>query len=109
MALEMMTQTELAEELADRLGWTKSDVRHFMAELENVVHDNLKVCVRTKVAGIVIQPKLRKKTKARMGRNPSTGEPVKIKAKPASVKVVGTVTKALKDHAPSVKKLQNAL
>lgn len=109
MALQMMSQTEMVAELADRTGWTKSDVKHLLAELEEVVHDNLKACVRTKIAGVVIQPKLRPKSKARMGRNPATGEAVKIKAKPASVRVVGQVTKALKEHAPSVKKLQNAL
>ena len=109
MALKMMTQTEMAEELATRLGWTKSDVRLFLAELEDLVRSTLKQCVRTKIAGVVIQPKLKAKTKARMGRNPATGAPVKIKAKPASVRVVGTVSKALKDHAPSVKKLTSAL
>lgn len=109
MALKLMTQTELVNELADRTGWTRSDVKHILAELDEVVQDNLKQCVRTKIAGVVIQPKLRKKQKARMGRNPATGDPVKIAAKPASVRVVGTVSKALKEHAPSVKKLQNAL
>jgi DNA-binding protein HU-beta len=109
MALPMMTQGELAEELADRLGWTKSDVRHFLAELGEVVEENTKACVRTKVAGVVIAPALRKKSKARMGRNPQTGDPVKIKAKPASVKIKAKVVKPLSDAMPSVKKLQNAL
>lgn len=109
MALSMMTQSELVAELAERTGWTKSDVKHVLAELEEVVHDNLSQCVRTKIAGVVIQPKLKAKTKARMGRNPATGDEVKIAAKPASVKVHAQVTKPLKEKAPSVKKLQNAL
>lgn len=109
MALEMMSQVELVEELADRTGWTKSDVRHLLTELQEIVVANTKACIRTKVAGIVVEPKLRKKTKARMGRNPQTGDPVRIKAKPASVKVKAKVVKPLTDAAPSVKKLQNAL
>ena len=80
-----------------------------LAELDEVVGDNLGNCVRTKIAGVVIEPKLKAKTKARMGRNPATGEAVKIGAKPASVRVVGRVTKALKDKAPTVRKLQNSL
>lgn len=109
MALTMMTQGELVEELADRLGWNKSDVRHFMSELEEVIHDNLKACVRTKIAGVTIYPHLRPKQKKRMGRNPATGEEVQIAAKPASSVVKAKVDSKLKQHAPSVKKLQNAL
>lgn len=109
MALPLMTQGELVEDLAERLGWSKSDVRHFIAELEEVVHDNLKACVRTKIAGVTIYPHLRPKQKARMGRNPATGEEVKIKAKPAQSVVKAKVDSKLKEHAPSTKKLQNAL
>jgi nucleoid DNA-binding protein len=109
MALPLMTQTELVEELADRTGWTKADVKHILAEIEGVVSDNVKGCVRTKIAGVVVEPKLRAKQKARMGRNPQTGEEVKIKAKPASVRVAAKVVKPLKDNAPTVRKLQNAL
>ena len=109
MALDLMTQSELVGELADRTGWSRSDVKFILSELEGVVADNLGSCVRTKVAGIVIEPKLRKATKKRMGRNPQTGEEVPISAKPASVRVAARVTKPLKEKAPSVKKLQNAL
>jgi nucleoid DNA-binding protein len=109
MALPMMTATEMVGELADRTGWTRGDVKHLLAELEDIVHLNLGDCIRTKIAGVVIEPKLKPKSKARMGRNPATGEEVKIKAKPASVRVVGRITKPLKDHAPTTRKLQNAL
>lgn len=109
MALQMMTQVELVEELADRTGWTKGDVRHVLTELAEIVVDNTKACVRTKVAGVVIAPALKKATKKRKGRNPATGEEVTIKAKPASVKVKAKVVKPLSDATPSVKKLQNAL
>jgi nucleoid DNA-binding protein len=104
-----MTQAELVEDLAERTGFSKSDVRHLLSELEEVIHDNLGACIRTKVAGVTIYPHLRPKQKARMGRNPATGEEVKIKAKPASAVVKAKVDSKLKQHAPSVRKLQNAL
>ncbi len=106
MALDMMRQTELVEALAERTGWSKGDVKRILVELENVVAENLKDCWRTKIAGVVIEPKIRKATKKRKGRNPATGEEVMIKAKPASVRVVARVTKPLKEAAPSVRKLQ---
>jgi nucleoid DNA-binding protein len=109
MALTMMTQAELVEELADSTGFSKGDVKHVLAALEETIHENLAECIRTKVAGVTIYPHLRPKQKARMGRNPSTGEDVKIKAKPASAVVKAKVDSKLKGHAPSVRKLQNAL
>lgn len=109
MALPMMTQSELAAELADRTGWNRADAKRALAELEGIVRDNLGQCIRTKVAGVVIEPKLRKATKKRMGRNPQTGEAVEISAKPASVRVAARVSKSLKESAPTTKKLQNNL
>lgn len=109
MALPMMTQTELVGELVDRTGWNRADAKRFLSELDEIVSDNLAQCVRTKVAGVVIEPKLRKASKKRQGRNPQTGEAVTIAAKPASVRVAARVTKGLKDKAPSVKKLQKNL
>jgi nucleoid DNA-binding protein len=104
-----MTQAELVEDLAERTGWSKSDVKHLLAELEEVIHDNLGACVRTKVAGVTIYPHLQPKRKKRMGRNPATGEEVQISAKPASSTVKAKVDSKLKEHAPSTRKLQNAL
>lgn len=109
MALPMMKQTELIEELADRTGFPKGEVKHVLSSLEDVVHEVISDCERIKVAGVTIEPKLRAKRKSRMGRNPRTGEDVKIAAKPASVKVTARVTKPLQEAAPSVNKLQNAL
>ena len=103
MALYMQTQSEMVEELADRTGWSKSDVKRVLVELDEIVKLNLKDCIRTKIGGVVIEPKRRK------GRNPATGEEIMIKAKPASVRVVVRVTKAVRDQAPSVRKLQNSL
>jgi nucleoid DNA-binding protein len=109
MALTLMSQAELVEALADRTGWTKSDVKHVLAELDEVIAENLGACVRTKISGVTIYPHLAPKRKARMGRNPATGDPVKIAAKAASSTVKAKVDSKLKAKAPTVRKLQNAL
>jgi len=85
MALPKLTQVELVDELAEETGWTRSDVRAFLEALGNVIEDCVKEGVRVQVAGILVEPKLRKAQKKRMGRNPQTGEPVQIAAKPATV------------------------
>lgn len=109
MALPKYTQVELVDEVAERSEMSRSEVKKVFAALEETIIDNLKECVRTEIAGVTIEPKLRAKTKARMGRNPQTGDEVKIAAKPASVRVAARIGKKLKEQAPSVKKLQNAL
>lgn len=109
MALPMVTNAELVETLAEQTGFSKGEIRNVLNAIDDAVSDALKNCYRIKVAGVQIEPKLKKATKKRKGRNPATGEEVTIAAKPASVKVHARVTKALKEKAPSVKKLQNAL
>lgn len=108
MGLTLIKQTELVENLSERTGYSKGDVKHFLVALEEEVQDAVRNCNKVKVAGVQIEPKLRKASKARMGRNPQSGEAVKIAAKPASVKVAARVLTTLKNAAPSVKKLQNA-
>jgi len=85
MALPKLTQVELVEELAEETGWTKSDVRQFLEALGTVIESCVGDGVRVQVAGILVEPKLRKAQKKRMGRNPQTGEAVQISAKPATV------------------------
>lgn len=109
MALPKYTQVELAEEVADRSGLSRAEVKKVLVAIEETIIDNLKNCVRTQIAGVTIEPKLRAATKKRKGRNPATGEEVTISAKPASVRVALRATKKLKDEAPSTKKLSAAL
>lgn len=106
MALQKLSQVELVEELAEETGWSKSDVRAFLDALSSVIQNNVSDGIRVQVAGILIEPKLRKAAKARMGRNPQTGEAVKIKAKPASVRLKAKPVAPLsKIDLPSPKKL----
>jgi DNA-binding protein HU-beta len=110
MALPMLTASEMAAEIADRSGISKTDVRHVLDTLHDVVLEQLGFCQRVKIANVVqLEPKEKKKRKARMGRNPATGEAVKISAKPASVVVKARVLKDAKEAAPSLNKLKRAL
>lgn len=109
MALPIVTQSEMIENLSERTGHTKSDCRVFLAAIQDEVVDALEAGSRVKVAGVQIEPKLKKATKKRMGRNPRTGEEVQIAAKPASVVIKARVLATLKNGVslPSPKKLSN--
>lgn len=110
MALDMVTQSELQNELHERTGFPKGEIRHLLAALEEVTTDALAAGQRIKVNGVVIYPALKKASKRRKGRNPATGEEVTISAKPASVRVKARVVAPLsKAKVPSAKKLQTLL
>ena len=92
MAQGRMTQTQAVRALAEASGVTNKSAKLM---LENLVT----IAVReTKKSGIFVVPGLgrlkRVDRKARMGRNPATGEAIKIPAKKA---VKFAVAKALKD------------
>lgn len=109
MALPLLTQPQLVEELAYETGFSKQDTKIFLTALGVIVNDQVQLCNRVKFAGLIVEPALRKATKKRMGRNPQTGEEVEVAAKPASVRIKLTATKPLKEAAPSVQKLKKSL
>lgn len=109
MALPKWTQTDLIEELVEKTGFPKGEVKHFLSALDECVEGAIKNCERITIAGVTIEPKLKAARKARMGRNPQTGEPVKIGAKKASSDVKARVSKSLREKAPSAKKIEAAL
>jgi DNA-binding protein HU-beta len=110
MALPLLTQSELVEELAEETGWSKSDVRRFLDGLDTVITSNVSDGYRVKISGVVIGPVVASARKARTGRNPQTGEPVKIKATPAKVKIKAKIVKPLSDVTlPSVNALERMM
>lgn len=111
MPLYLITQSELVTDLSEKTGFPKGEVKHMLVAIEEYVAEQVKRGNRVKLAGgIVVEPRLKKATKSRMGRNPQTGEPVKIKAKPATVKLSARINKPLSDaKLPSVKTLQSYL
>lgn len=87
-----MTKSELLSTLAEQTGLKKTEVANVMAALVSTVYKTLKKEKKIKLEGMGIM-QLRDR-KARMARNPRTGEMVKVPAK----KVVKLrVTKDMKE------------
>lgn len=108
MALPLVTQSEMVDDLADRSGWSKGDVKAFLNHLGEFVEDNVAEGYRVKLNGVVVGPAVTPARKKRMGRNPATGEEVEIAAKPASAKLKAKIVKPLTDlQLPSVRKLNS--
>ena len=87
-----LTKSQLLNELAEKTSLKKKDVANLFLAYNELIVKHLKKEKKFKLDGIGI---LRiRQSKARVGRNPATGEPIKIKAK---TRVRATIAKALKD------------
>lgn len=87
-----MTQAQVATHLSDKVGITKKQAKSTLETLTDLVVKELKKEGSLRLAGLGIFRK--RKTKARIGRNPATGEQIKI---PARTRLRFTPAKALKD------------
>jgi DNA-binding protein HU-beta len=93
MGLELrMTQSEIMEHLVKIIGITKKDAKRALDELNTLVVRELKKEGSIRLAGLGVFRK--RKLAARMGRNPATGEEIKI---PARTRLRFTPAKALKE------------
>ena len=92
MAAGRMTQTQLVRHLAEKCEVNNKVARGFVEELAKIAISE------TKKNGVFVLPGLgrlvKANRKARMGRNPATGEAIKIAAKTV---VKFRVAKAVKD------------
>ena len=102
MAGEKMTKAKLVGHIAGETELTKQEVEGVFESLHSAIRKQL----GRRGPGEFTIPKIvklkvvkKKATKARMGRNPATGEPIKIPAKRAHKVVKATVLKATKDLA----------
>ena len=86
-----ITTKHLAATLAEQHQLTKKQGQQMLEDLVGLITDHLKRGERVKMAGLGIL-QVRKRA-ARMGRNPATGEAIKIKA---SKKVAFRAAKNLK-------------
>lgn len=87
-----MTRTELIQTLADTTNMERKDAKTFLDGLTVVVERQIKKGGEVPLKGLGKFKVV--KRKARMGRNPATGEAIKI---PAKTVVRFTVAKAVKD------------
>jgi DNA-binding protein HU-beta len=76
-----MTKIELVEALSEKTGMQKKDAEKILETLVNTIQDALKNNVKVNVAGLGTFIVVEKK--ARVARNPKTGETVQVQAKRA--------------------------
>jgi DNA-binding protein HU-beta len=89
---QKMTKSALFAFFAEKFEVKRTEVRDWFDELAALAEKEIKRSGEFTLPGVV---KLSvRKSKARMGRNPATGEPIKI---PAKTRVKATVVKAMKD------------
>jgi DNA-binding protein HU-beta len=95
-----MTQTAIVRELAETTGVNNRVAKHFMESLAQLA------IRETKKNGMFVMPGIgrlvRAERKARIGRNPATGEAIKI---PAKRVVKFRVAKSVKDAIVPSKKM----
>ena len=95
------TKTQIIAALAETTGLSKKDIGGVLAALGGMIEGHMKKRGSGEFSipdtGVKIRRVKKPARKARMGRNPATGEAMKIAAKPASTVVRVTALKALKD------------
>jgi len=97
-----MNKSEIVEEMHERTGMTKSDIRIFLEVLSEVIADKLRSAdegerIPVLPKGISVYKKWKAATKARTMNTGITDGPVRVPAKPAHWVVKATVRKGLKD------------
>ena len=94
-----MTKSQLVQKLADAADVTKKQADTLLVALVDLTVSSVKKGDPVKIPGLGIFRKVQ--TKARMGRNPQTGDAIKI---PARKKVRFSVAKTFKDSVLGSKK-----
>lgn len=95
-----MSKTAIVADIAETTALTRAQVNSVLDELESLIERHIKkrgVGEFTLPGLLKIKSVKRPATKARMGRNPATGEEILIGPKPASIRVRVTPLKKLKE------------
>ena len=93
-----MTQTQIVAAMAETTGISKKQTKDFLAALIDLAHKEAK---KGEFALAGLGKLVKQKRKARLGRNPATGEEIKI---PAKTVLKFRVAKAAKDAVLGAKK-----
>ena len=95
------TKTQIIQTIVEETGLAKKDVTAVFTSLSELIQRHMKKRGSGEFAipdtGVKIRRVKKPARKARMGRNPATGEEIKIPAKPASTVVKVVALKSLKD------------
>ena len=98
---DKQTKAQIIQAISEETGMTKSDVSTVFGALGDLVARHMKKNgsgeFQIPDTGVKIRRVKKPARKARMGRNPATGEVIKIAAKPAQTAVRVTALKMLKD------------
>jgi DNA-binding protein HU-beta len=93
-----MTQTQIIAEMSAKSGISKKETKEFLTAFTDLAHREAK---KGEFAIAGLGKLVRVKRKARIGRNPATGEAIKI---PAKTVLKFRVAKAAKDAVLGAKK-----
>src|SRR4051812_29256420 len=105
-----LTQSQLADAVAERADLSRADAKRALAALEEIVLSEIGNAEKVKIGNLVqLNVRVKPATKERQGRNPATGEEITISAKPASVDVRARVLAKTKTAVPSLQKAQQKL
>lgn len=98
---EKQTKTQILTAIAEDTGLSRKDVAAVFTAMSGLISRHVQKRGSGEFSvpdcGIKVRRVMKPRTKARMGRNPATGEAIKIPAKPAKTVVKVTALKALKD------------
>ncbi|MCB1856843.1 MAG: HU family DNA-binding protein [Gammaproteobacteria bacterium] len=98
---ERQTKTQILQAIAEETGLTRKQVADVFCSLSDLIQRHMQRRGSGEFAipdtGVKIRRVRRPARKSRMGRNPSTGETIKIAAKPATTVIRIAALKALKD------------
>ena len=93
-----MTKSQLKDAIATKMGIEGKVAAQFLDEFFHIAADQLKGIGSFTIPGLAKLNRVTKKaTPEKMGRNPKTGEPMTISAKPEKNVVKARILKALKD------------
>jgi len=102
-----MSKAALVRAVSDRTGVTAEDVRELLGALAAVVREaalGMPTGARIMIPGIVsLRKKLTPAKPARVGRDPRTGGPISVAAKPAKLELRPKVDKALREELAAVR------
>lgn len=98
---DKQTKTQILTAIAEETGLPRKDVVAVFTSMSNLITRHVQKRGSGEFSipdcGIKVRRVVKPRTKARMGRNPATGEEIKISAKPAKTVIKLTALKALKD------------
>ena len=98
---DKQSKTQILTTIAEDTGLSRKDVAAVFTSMSSLISRHVMKRGSGEFSvpdsGIKVRRVIKPRTKARMGRNPATGEEIRIAAKPAKTVVKLTALKALKD------------